>query len=451
MMIRIPLLFVAALASAQVRINPSFRTDGPITINVTPGAGSSTAITGLPYSGERTSERILSDGTQMSQSMVREFRDSLGRLREEHSGQGFGPLTIVEILDPVAGLDWVLDPVNQAAYRMVLQPKSRAASRNFPPCEPGGPPTTKTMPNGNVSTRQQLGTEKIQGIEACGSRTTIAGKDGTAGSTFETWFSREDIGGVLLDKISNPQGDRSISQLVNVSFTEPDPELFVPPASYRVVDETTTFTITGPAPVPQTSEGLPAPASRTTIALTGLPWSGDLMMNGGTLLGRQFRDSMGRTRRDGNGTDVTIVDPVSGYSYTLNTAAQTAHRRSITVQSKPATDATAPPAAGSQTRKLPSGVIALNESLGTKTIDGVATFGTRVTLTYPPGTIGGNDKTTSSVTESWFSPQLGAALLTQSSGAVVPNTASSLTNLKYSEPDPSLLKVPDGYQVIDDH
>jgi hypothetical protein len=89
-MFRIPLLFVAALASAQVGIMRSSSPDGAITIKVTPGARSATAITGLPYSGDRTSERILSDGTQMSQSMVREFRDSIGRTRDEHTGQGLG-------------------------------------------------------------------------------------------------------------------------------------------------------------------------------------------------------------------------------------------------------------------------------------------------------------------------------------------------------------------------
>src|ERR1700722_7970415 len=99
-MIRVLLLFVAALASAQVGIMRSSSPGGAIAIKVTPGSRSETAITGLPYSGDRTSERILSDGTQMSQSMVREFRDSLGRTRDEHTGQDFGTLTIFEILDP---------------------------------------------------------------------------------------------------------------------------------------------------------------------------------------------------------------------------------------------------------------------------------------------------------------------------------------------------------------
>ncbi len=447
-MVLVLILVAASLVSAQVSMRPSFSPNGPVTIRIIPGALSPTAITGLPYSGDRISERTLSDGTRMSKSMVREFRDSLGRMREEHSGEGFGSLTIVEILDPVAGLDWVLDPENRVAHRMVVQFKSRAALQRLRPCDPGGPPTTRTMPDGNVTTGQSLGSQTMQGVEVCGRRTTITRKDGTPGITAENWFSSEDIGGVMLIKLSDAQGGRTITQLVNLRFSEPDPGLFVPPSNFRVIDETATFTITGPVSASEHSS--PAPALRTVTALTGMPWSGDLM-SGSTLIGRRFRDSMGRTRSDPpDGTNVTIVDPVAGYSYTLNTKERTAHRRSIAVKSRPASEAAAPAEPSSQTRKLDNGVIGLTESLGSKTVDGISTFGTRVTLTYPPGTLSGNDKTTSTVNESWVSPQLGAALLMRMSGALMPNSTVTLTNLHYSEPDPSLFKVPDGYQIIDD-
>ncbi len=447
-MVLILILVAASLVCAQVSMRPSFNPNGPVTIRIIPGALSPTAITGLPYSGDRSSERTLSDGTRMSQSMVREFRDSLGRMREEHSGEGFGSLTIVEILDPVAGFDWVLDPENQVAHRMVVQLKSRAVSQRLRPCDPGGPPTTRTMPDGDAVTGQSLGSQTMQGVEVCGRRTTITRKDGSPGMTSENWFSNEDIGGVMFINLSDMHGGRTITQLVNLKFSEPDPGLFVPPSNFQVTDESATFTITGPVPVSENSP--PAPARRTVVALTGMPWSGDLM-SGSTLIGRRFRDSMGRTRSDPpDGTNVTIVDPVAGYSYTLNAKAQTAHRVSIAVKSRPAAEATAPAASSSQTKKLDTGVIALTESLGSKTVDGISTFGNRVTLTYPPGTLSGNDKTTSTVNESWVSPQLGAVLLLRMSGALMPNSTVTLTNLHYVEPEPALFKVPDGYQIIDD-
>ncbi len=395
--------FVVGSASAQVRITPSFRgPNAPIAITVTPETRLARAITDLPYSGDRTDERILSDGTHMSQSIVREFRDSAGRTREEHSGQGFGSMTITEIVDPVAGVDWVLDPANQVAHRMVLHLESRSGIRDPYPCAPAGSPTTQTMANGNVATSQELGPQMLEGIQACGHRTTITQKDGTPGITSDRWISRGDIGGLMLSRSSDLIGGENLTQLVNVKFGEPSPGLFEPPAQFKVVNETAAFTITEPASAPSVTPVAPVPANRTFVALTGMPWSGDLM-NGNTLVTTEMRDSMGRTRREPRaGGTVILVDPVAGYSYTLDTAAHTMHRRSITVQSKPASQSAAPAASAPQTKNMASGVIALNESLGPKTIDGLMTYGTRVTLTYPPGTASGNDKTTSTVNEAWI-------------------------------------------------
>ncbi len=445
------LLFAAEMASGQARIMPTFRSNVPASITVTPGERYPAAITDLPYSGDRVTEKTLSDGTHMARSVVRVFRDSLGRRREEYSGQGFGSLTIVEIMDPVAGFDWVLDPANQTAYRMVREKTSRPGSRELYPCEPAGQPiTTQTIPNGNVTTSQALGSRTIEGIEACGRRTATVQKDGKPGITSELWVSRGDISEIVMNRTSDLQGGNSVTQLVGVRFSEPDPGLFDVPAQFRVIDETAAFTITESAVIQQTSLPVPAPANRTFVALTGLPWSGDVI-NGTTLLASQARDSMGRTRRENQAiSTVTIVDPVVAYSYTLDTKAHTVHRQRITVQSKPASDASTPVATRSGTQTMPSGVIALTESLGAKTIDDVVAYGTRVTLTYPPGTMNGNDKTTSTMNENWFSPKLGASLTTQSSGALVPNSTSRLTNLKFAEPDPALFRVPDDYQVIDD-
>jgi len=63
------LVLAAATASAQVGIEPDFHQQrgGPISISVAPGTRTETAITGLPYSGNRTSEQTLSDGTHMWQ------------------------------------------------------------------------------------------------------------------------------------------------------------------------------------------------------------------------------------------------------------------------------------------------------------------------------------------------------------------------------------------------
>jgi hypothetical protein len=175
-------------------------------------------------------------------------------------------------------------------------------------------------------------------------------------------------------------------------------------------------------------------------------------MSGGTVLTRQYRDSMGRTRREqafGAASRVEIFDAVAGFAYTLDVGAKTALRRAVSAQCKPASEAT-PPAIASGTQSLKGGATAVTQYLGTKTISGVVTYGTRTTITYPPGTISGNDKTTSSVNEAWFAPQLGASLMNSSSGALVPDSSTAVTNLTYSEPDPSLFQVPADYRIIDE-
>lgn len=439
------LLLAAAMAAAQVQITPSFSSNGPVTISVTPVSRGAAAITGAPYSGDRTSERILSDNTRMSQSVAHEYRDSSGRFRAEHSGYSFGALTIVEITDPVAGFAWVLDPVSQTAYRTAFPRKTHAGLPTMR-CDPGGDPTTSGGAGENTMTTQRLGSRTINGIEACGQLTKITRKDGSAGVTNEVWNSRENVGGLVLLKLGNPDGSQSITELVNVKFNEPDPGLFLPPAGYKVVEQSSTFTITD-SRSPAVPAGKPADMQKF-VALTGMPWSGDYM-SVETVINRHYRDSSGRTRVERFGGTVTIVDPVGGYSYTLDSSRKTAQRRSITATSKPASEASAPAPDG-MPQTLANGVKALTESLGTKTIDGVATFGIRTTLTYPPGSIGGNISTTTGVTETWASPQLGTAVMIHSSGAIGSTSTAALANIKYSEPDPALFRVPEGYQIIDE-
>jgi hypothetical protein len=314
------------------------------------------------------------------------------------------------------------------------------------PCDPGGPPSTQAMPNGNVSTSQALGSKTIQGISACGRGSTIASKNGGT-TAFENWFSQTDVGGALLIKVTDDQGGTNVTQLTDMMFSEPNANLFLPPSGYRVVDQAAAFTITAPAP----PTNFPSARSMTTIALTGMPWSGELM-SGGTVLTRQYRDSMGRTRREqvfGAASRVEIFDPVGGFTYMLDTNAKTALRRAVSAQCSPASEAT-PPLIASGTQILKGGATAVTQSLGTKTISGVVAYGTRTTITYPPGTIGGNDKTTSSVNEAWFAPQLGASLMNSTSGGLVPDASTAVTNLTYSEPDPSLFQVPAGYRIVDE-
>lgn len=86
------------------------------------------------------------------------------------------------------------------------------------------------------------------------------------------------------------------------------------------------------------------------------------------------------------------------------------------------------------------------ESLGTRTIEGIETIGTRKTWTIPAGAIG-NDRALVTTEETWYSPQLKLVLLSTRDDPRFGNTIYSLKNIIRAEPDKSLFQIPAGYDV----
>ncbi len=85
------------------------------------------------------------------------------------------------------------------------------------------------------------------------------------------------------------------------------------------------------------------------------------------------------------------------------------------------------------------------EKLEPKTIAGVYAMGRRVTRVRPPGVIG-NDKTVTSVSERWVSPDL-KILLASSMDDPREQLIRQVTQLDRSEPDPSIFQIPQGFTV----
>lgn len=89
------------------------------------------------------------------------------------------------------------------------------------------------------------------------------------------------------------------------------------------------------------------------------------------------------------------------------------------------------------------------ENLGTQTIAGLETIGTRETNLVETATIG-NDAPILERREFWYSPQLGVNLVTKRQD---PRFATQqnfdVTNIALGEPDGKLFEVPSGYKVID--
>ena len=175
-----------------------------------------TVVTGAPYSAERLQEYTPKPGESRapSSNVIGRFaRDTQGRTRSSIAYKA-APYWLTEIVDPVAGVAFLLDDQNKVAHRMTL---------TMPDAIPPAPARFAT---------QSLGTMSIDGVTAEGTR--ISGP-----LTIDTWKSPE----LKIDLVVRSSNGYS-SRMINLSRSEPDPALFRPPADYRVVDESAPFPMT---------------------------------------------------------------------------------------------------------------------------------------------------------------------------------------------------------------
>ena len=243
-------------------------------------------------------------------------------------------------------------------------------------------------------------------------------------------------------------------------------------------------------------------------ATTGAPYSAETVVEGSQQLadgnrinrkttGRVFRDSEGRTRREDdrpNGSVmVSITDPVAGYTYSLDAQNKIAWRTPIgtarviidKVQSveeekrllemqelrkresadEPSTRAreaevaarsarggaiavAGVPAAGGDGARviMPSMRAGTALPLEQKTLDGVLVEGRKTTTVIPAGQVG-NEQPITIVSEQWTSPELKVLVLTHHSDPRTGESIYRLVNIVRAEPDRSLFMVPPDYTV----
>ncbi|MBI3400597.1 MAG: hypothetical protein HY048_04175 [Acidobacteria bacterium] len=228
-------------------------------------------VRGAPYSGDgvTTLTQTLGDGTHIARTTTAKlYRDSDGRIRREQTILGLGALaasgdapTIVTIVDPVAGVQYVLDGARREAYRSAMpQAQARRAfdgagargrsgqaagdPGGVPPPPPPPPPGQRREgppPAGLPNVPQPLGSKQIEGVEAGGTRRTETIPAGRIGNdrpivvTDERWESSE-LKVVLLSEHHDPRTGDVEYRLTNVSRSEPPRDLFTVPADYTVVD-----------------------------------------------------------------------------------------------------------------------------------------------------------------------------------------------------------------------
>ena len=179
------------------------------------------------------------------------------------------------------------------------------------------------------------------------------------------------------------------------------------------------------------------------------------------------RDGQGRTRREQqlaaigailpqvDGRIITIMDPVARLHYSLDPARKVAMRSPLPVFTRFDGVARAGVAAGfagaatvvAEAAAINAGARnARTESLGTSQIEGVQAQGTRSVVTIPAGAIG-NQAPIEMVTEQWYSPELGAVVLSRRSDPRFGETTYRLQNIVRAEPSPDLFQVPPDYTV----
>jgi hypothetical protein len=226
-----------------------------------------------PYSADSVTEtrQTLADGNRIVRKISSQiYRDSEGRIRREQTLGFIGawsaeqPQKTIFVNDPVAGVNYILEPNSRTARKILLPTRGSeatgsvgggiAAGINL--STGGGTGTahavflaggnrTAALPSSGATQHknEQLGKQIIEGIEAEGTRTTLTIPAGRIGNerpieiVSERWYSPE-LQTVVMTKRSDPRFGETIYRLTNIQRGEPSPSLFVPPPDYTVKETT---------------------------------------------------------------------------------------------------------------------------------------------------------------------------------------------------------------------
>jgi hypothetical protein len=197
-------------------------------------------------------------------------------------------------------------------------------------------------------------------------------------------------------------------------------------------------------------QGAPYSAQAVTQFTQTLP-NGDHVQR--TTTASIARDSQGRTRVDrslaavgalsatagGQARAIMIHDSVAGVSYALNPATKTG--TSMQIRTRPA----ASEAHAQHSAAFKAAV--KTDDLGTQVMQGITAQGKRMTRVIAAGQEG-NEKEIDIVTETWYSPDLQALVMSKTSDPRYGETTYQLTGLSRAEPDPALFAVT-GYAITE--
>ena len=274
------LVFLAAWSCAfaqdTVKTNVLYQTSGAGVVTAGAVRAFGAAVQGAPYSATITNESVqtLPDGNRIIQNNSgTTARDSEGRTRQDAALPMIGNLSaanaphIVFIMDPGAQISYTLNLTDKTAQKLapsgavvggggtvgtgpVISTKaffgqSAGVSAAGGPWPAPPPPMfiQKTMiaEDDSQATREDLGTQTMEGLQVTGVRTTRTIPVGEIGNekpiviVTEVWTS-PDLKTVVYSKRSDPRMGEQIFKLTNITRAEPDASLFTVPADFRVTD-----------------------------------------------------------------------------------------------------------------------------------------------------------------------------------------------------------------------
>ena len=221
-------------------------------------------VKNAPYSADVVTEttQTLTDGNHIRQSSTAKvYRDTEGRTRREQSLNALGGLApnanlpqVVFINDPVAGLNYALNPRDRTATKSAWARPGRggqAPGSNQPMARlrqtapDRGADGGRWSRNGGAARQnikiESLGRQTIEGVPADGTRTTMTVPAGQWGNeqpiqiVTERWYSPE-LQAVVLSRHTDPRMGETVSKLANISRSEPPSSLFELPADYKVAE-----------------------------------------------------------------------------------------------------------------------------------------------------------------------------------------------------------------------
>jgi len=202
------------------------------------GGPGNKVVTGAPYCGQLTSDFIqkFADGNDIHRHTVTNIcRDSQGRVFSRLNLPDFlangGQPQRITISDPVAGVDYLLDPAHKTYRKVVVRTGKR----------PGGNPPPKFQgDNQNRGASTDLGFQTISGLSCKGTRFTRTipansplGNEQPLTITTDRWYS-PDLSIDIQTQTTDPSRGNTSTTLSNINRNEPDASLFQVPAGYTL-------------------------------------------------------------------------------------------------------------------------------------------------------------------------------------------------------------------------